>query len=128
MVKSYPFTRESEDDLIIVKARIGNSIMDLVLDSGASHTVINFGVLIKEGYRLDHTKGIIPVKTANGIIYANRYDVNQISALGMDKQNVEITSYLFDEPEDNCQGVIGLDFLKGTKFCIDLADNEITIS
>lgn len=48
MAQSYTFARATEDDLIVVSARIGNSIVDLVLDSGASHTFIDFGILIKE--------------------------------------------------------------------------------
>ena len=127
MAQSYAFTRTTEDDLILVSARIGNSIVDLVLDSGASHTFIDFGILIKEGYRLGDTKGLVPVETANGIIHANRFDVALLAALGIQKQNFEVTSYLFDDPESTFRGVIGLDFLAGTKFCIDLVDCEITI-
>jgi predicted aspartyl protease len=74
MAKIYHFTRETEDDLIVVTVQIGNSVLDLVLDTGASHTFINFGILIKEGYRVGDTKGLVPVETANGIIYANRYE------------------------------------------------------
>ncbi|MFN0201663.1 MAG: retroviral-like aspartic protease family protein [Bacteroidia bacterium] len=127
MAKIYPFVRETDDDLIVITARIGNSIVDLVLDTGASHTFINFGVLIKEGYRVGDTKGLIPVETANGIIYANRFDISHISALGITKDDFEVTSYLFDDPEGNYQGVIGLDFLAGTKFCVDMDKSEITI-
>lgn len=126
MAQIYPFTRNTEDDLIIVTARLGNSLLDLVLDTGASHTFINFGVLIKEGYRLGDTKGLVPVETANGVIYANCYEIQSISCLGISQQNFEVTSYLFDDPE-SYQGVLGLDFLKGTKFCIDLDGQEITI-
>jgi len=110
----------------VVVARVGNSIVELVLDTGASHTFINFGVLIKEGYRLGDTKGLVPVETANGILYANRYDVQMLSCLGITRQNFEVTSYLFDNPE-TYQGVIGLDFLEGTKICIDLAEQNIAI-
>ncbi len=127
MAKIYHFTRETEDDLIIVTARIGNSVLDLVLDTGASHTFINFGVLIKEGYRVGDTKGLVPVETANGIIYANRYEINKMIGLGIIKENFEVTSYIFDDPETNYQGVIGLDFFEKMKFCIDLDANEISL-
>ena len=126
MAQIYPFTRDTEDDLIIVTARVGNSVVDLVLDTGASHTFVNFGVLIKEGYRLGDTKGLVPVETANGIIYANRYEIQSLACLGITRQNIEVTSYLFDDPE-SYQGVVGLDFLQGTKFCIDLEEQLITI-
>ncbi len=127
MAQIYHFTRETEDDLIIVTVRIGNSILDLVLDTGASHTFINFGVLIKEGYRVGDTKGLVPVETANGIIYANRYEIRKIAGLGIVKENFEVTSYIFDDPETNYQGVLGLDFLDKIKFCIDLEQNEINL-
>jgi predicted aspartyl protease len=127
MAKIYHFTRETEDDLVIVTARIGNSVLDLVLDTGASHTFINFGVLIKEGYRMGDTKGLVPVETANGIIYANRYEITKITSIGIVKENFEVTSYIFDDPETNYQGVLGLDFLEKMKFCIDLYTNEISI-
>jgi predicted aspartyl protease len=127
MAKIYHFTRATEDDLIIVTARIGNSVLDLVLDTGASHTFINFGVLIKEGYRVGDTKGLVPVETANGIIYANRYMISKMSGLGIVKENFEVTSYIFDDPETNYQGVIGLDFFDKMKFCIDLDKNEINL-
>jgi predicted aspartyl protease len=126
MAEIYAFTRETEDDLIIVTARIGNSVLDLVLDTGASHTFINFGVLIKEGYRVGDTKGLVPVETANGIIYANRYQIDKIEGLGIVKACFEVTSYIFDDPESNYQGVIGLDFLENTKFCIDFEKDEIS--
>ena len=127
MAKIFTFTRATEDDLITVTARIGNSVLDLVLDTGASHTFINFGILIKEGYRVGDTKGLVPVETANGIIYANRYEITKITGLGIVKENFEVTSYIFDDPETNYQGVIGLDFFDKVKFCIDLNANEISL-
>ena len=127
MAEIYHFTRETEDDLIIVTARVCNSVLDLVFDTGASHTFINFGVLIKEGYRVGDTKGLVPVETANGIIYANRFNITQIECLGIAKEYFEVTSYIFDDPENNYQGVIGLDFLGKMKFCIDLDTNEISL-
>lgn len=127
MVKSYPFERLTQDDLIIIPTKIGNSLVNLVLDTGASHTFIDFGILIKEGYRSYHTKGLIPVETANGIIYANRYDILSIEALGISKTNFEVTSYLFDDPNSDFCGVLGLDFFESNKFCIDLLNKTISL-
>ena len=127
MAKSYTFERNSDDDLIIVAVKIGNSLAEFVLDTGASHTFIDFCLLIKEGYRKSDTKGVVPVETANGIILANTYILNDIIALGITQTNFEITSYLFDDPEGNYKGVIGLDFLAEKEFCINLKTNRITI-
>ena len=127
MAKSYTFERTTEDDLIIVSARLDNSFVDVVLDTGASHTFIDFGVLIKEGYKKDQTKGIVPVETANGIILANTYIISKITALGITKTEFEVTSYLFDDPESNFKAVIGLDFFNDREFCISLKKNIITV-
>jgi predicted aspartyl protease len=127
MAKSYTFERHTEDDLILVTAQLDNSVVDFVLHTGASHTFIDFGILIKEGYRKNDTKGIVPIETANGIIFADRYIVSKITALGITKTNFEVTSYLFDEPESDFKGVIGLDFLVDNEFCISLKKSIITI-
>jgi predicted aspartyl protease len=127
MAKSYTFERHTEDDLILITAQLDNSVVDFVLDTGASHTFIDFGILIKEGYRKNDTKGIVPIETANGIIFADRYIVSKITALGITKTNFEVTSYLFDEPESDFKGVIGLDFLIDNEFCISLKKSLITI-
>ena len=127
MAKSYSFKRDTEDDLIIVQVQIGNSLVDLVLDTGASHTFIDFGILIKEGFRLNDTKGLVPVETANGIIIANRFDVQTINGLGIEKKIFEVTSYLFDDPVSDFKGVIGLDFLENTECCINFKKSLITI-
>ena len=127
MAKSYTFERHTEDDLILITAQLDNSVVDFVLDTGASHTFIDFGILIKEGYRKNDTKGILPIETANGIIFADRYIVSKITALGITKTNFEVTSYLFDEPESDFKGVIGLDFLLDNEFCISLKKSLITI-
>jgi predicted aspartyl protease len=127
MAQSYSFERETEDDLIVIPVKIGNSLVDLVVDTGASHTFIDFGIHIKEGYRLNDTKGIIAVETANGILYANRFDVESIDALGISKENFEVTSYIFDDPESNFKGVIGLDFLGNNEICINFKENILTV-
>jgi predicted aspartyl protease len=127
MAQSYSFERETEDDLIVIPVKIGNSLVDLVLDTGASHTFIDFGILIKEGYRLNDTKGIVAVETANGIIYANRFVVDAIEGLGIFKSDFEVTSYIFDDPESNFKGVIGLDFIGEKEICINFKENKLTV-
>lgn len=127
MAKSYTFERPTEDDLILITAQLDNSVVDFVLDTGASHTFIDFGILIKEGYRKNDTRGLVPIETANGIIFADRYIISKITALGITKTNFEVTSYLFDEPESDFKGVIGLDFLHENEFCINLKKGLVTI-
>jgi hypothetical protein len=70
---------------------------------------------------------IVSAQLDNGIILANLYIVSQITSLGITKNDFEVTSYLFDEPETDYKGVIGLDFLMENEFCINLKRGLITI-
>jgi predicted aspartyl protease len=128
MVKSYPFRRTDADDLIIVGAYVNEVTFPLVVDTGASHTVIDFGVLVDAGYRLGDTKGIVPIETANGIISANLFWVKKITVLGIEKRNFEVCSYLLGQPEDEIKGVVGLDFFEDKKICLDFKKSVITIT
>jgi predicted aspartyl protease len=127
MVKSYPFRRTDADDLIIVGCYVNEVTFPLVVDTGASHTVIDFGVLVDAGYRLGDTKGIVPIETANGIISANLFNVKRITLLGIEKHDFEVCSYLLGQPEDEIKGVVGLDFFENKKICIDFKKSLITI-
>lgn len=128
MVKSYPFRRADADDLIIVGCYVNEVAFPLVVDTGASHTVIDFGVLVDAGYRLGDTRGVVPIETANGIISANLFQVKKITVLGIEKQNFEVCSYLLGQPEDEIKGVVGLDFFEDKKICIDFKKSLITIN
>jgi predicted aspartyl protease len=128
MVKSYPFRRTDADDLIIVGCFVNEVTFPLVVDTGASHTVIDFGVLVDAGYRLGDTKGIVPIETANGIISANLFMVKKITVLGIEKHNFEVCSYLLGQPQDEIKGVVGLDFFEDRKICLDFKKSVITIT
>jgi hypothetical protein len=127
MAKSYPFIRETVDDLIEISSELDKTTLIVALDTGASHTIIDFGILVKEGYRLSDSKGITFLETANGIITANKFIVGNFSCLGCIKNNFEVTSFLFNDPEDTVKGIIGLDFFEKKELCINFNKFEIKI-
>ncbi len=108
-------------------ADLNDSSFSVILDTGATHTVIDFGVLIEEGYLLDDTKGLAFFETANGIKEANIFQVKQLSCLGITRTDFEISAYLLDDPQASAKGVIGLDFLAGVEVCIDLKKNTVSV-
>jgi predicted aspartyl protease len=128
MVKIYSFERASEDSLIIVEGKLNRSYADLVLDTGATHTYINYSILINSGIRISDSVGEVLIETANGIISANKFIVKSLEVFGIKRENFEVSSFIFDDPEENYQGVVGLDFLSEVKFCLDLKKSEISIS
>jgi hypothetical protein len=132
----YKFNLQTEDDLIVLTTHIKlfrqnlYYPLSLVLDTGASHTVIDLNMLLIAGYhkslRLDKQ---IKVQTATKIIDADKFLLEEIKFLDRTFQNFEVTTYDFLAQDDvlDYDGVLGLDFFKGTKFCIDLKKQELSI-
>lgn len=127
MAESYSFDRPDEDSLIEFTAHLDGKSLTLVLDTGATHTVLDFGALIKEGYRLSDTRGLVFIETANGLITANKFLVKELRCLGVARQGFEVSAYLFEDPQENVKGVLGLDFLQGHELCIDFAADTVTL-
>ena len=133
---TYSFHRNSEDDLIVMTAYLrlpGKSLyypLSLVLDTGASHTVIDLNMLLVAGYdkslRLNKD---VKVQTASKIIDADKIIVDEIKILDRAIQHFEVTTYDFLSQDDllDYDGVLGLDFFKDTILHIDFVKSELTI-
>ena len=129
MNSSFNFKLEDDESLIPVDCQIGEYAYNLALDTGASNTVIDLNEMLIAGYRIEDAIRIIEIETANGIIEAYVFQVVQINALGITRRHFEVSSYSVSEGDvfSEIQGVLGLDFFKGYKFCIDMTDLEITV-
>ena len=126
-----PFYFELEDDesLIKVSCHLAGDNYNLALDTGASNTVIDLNILLVAGYKVEDAIRIIKIETASGIIEAYVFLIAEIEALGITRRYLEVSSYDFANNNilSEIQGVLGLDFFKGYKFCIDMTDFEITV-
>jgi predicted aspartyl protease len=129
-MKIFSFDLFTNEDVILVTASIqGKYKLKLALDTAATHTTIDSNFLYFSGYELKKSKGEFEIETANGIILVERYDLDELECLGKSKINFEVQVYDFlaHGITSDYDGVIGLDFLKGTKFCIDFLKSEISI-
>ncbi len=101
----------------------------MALDTAATHCTIDSNVLYFSGYELKNSKGELEIETANGIIIVERYDIEKMNCLGITKNNFEVQVYDFLSHgiSSDYDGVIGLNFLRDNKFCIDIPQKEITI-
>lgn len=93
------------------------------------HTTIDSNVLYFSGYELKNSKGEQEVETSNGIIIVETYDVQQLECLGIVKDvfEVQVYDFLSHGIASDYDGVIGINFLKENKFCIDISKGEISI-
>jgi hypothetical protein len=127
----FTFELLSDEDVILVNATIGGKYQfRLALDTAATHTTIDSNVLYFSRYELKNSKGEKEIETSNGIIIVELFNIEDIESLGIKKSNFEVQVYDFlaHGITSDYDGVIGLDFLKDNKFCIDIRVGEITIS
>ena len=128
-MKKHKFSRNTQNSLIVVPCFISKDPIALALDTGASHTTIDITSLLMAGYELKDAVGAIQLEAASGIIDARIFILKEFSCLGISKKNVEVCAYDFLAHHllTDFDGVLGLDFFSGVKFCIDMEKSEITI-
>lgn len=128
---TYKFKREPESGLILVNIEIDNKYeLKMIVDTGATNTTIDSNALYLLGYDLKDNIGTVEIETANGIIETEVFEIGTFSTLGLTKEKFQIQVYDFLAHGifSDYNGLLGLDFLETTKFCIDTRENTITIS
>jgi predicted aspartyl protease len=126
----FPFKREPESGLIIISVEIdGKYDLKMVLDTGATNTTIDSNALYLLGYDLKDNIGTVEIETANGIIVTEIFEIDSFSLLGQTKNKFQIQVYDFLAHGifSDYNGLLGLDFFEGYKFCIDTELNVITL-
>lgn len=73
---------------------------------------------------------MVQLEAASGIIDAYVFVVKEFHSLGVTRKNFKICAYDFFAYHylTGFDGALGLDFFGGLKFCIDMQQNEITVS
>ena len=128
---TYRFKREPESGLILVNVEIdGKYELRMILDTGASNTTIDSNALYLLGYDLKDNIGTVAIETANGIIETEVFELGTFAALGLTKVGFQIQVYDFlaHGVFSDYNGLLGLDFLEGTDFCIDTRQNTISLN
>lgn len=129
-MKIFSFDLPTDEDVIIVNASIeGKYKFRLALDTAATHTTIDSNVLYFSGYELKNSKGEQEIETSNGIIVVETYDIQHLECLGIIVTDFEVQVYDFlaHGITSDYDGVIGLNFLREHKFCIDISKGEVSV-
>ena len=119
---NFPFQLLDDDGVIVLVAHIEDRFrLRLALDTAASHTTIDSNVLYMLDYELKDALNEVEVETSNGIIIVKEYRLKKFSCLGIDRKDfvVQVYDFLAHGVTSDYNGVIGLDFLKARKICID---------
>jgi predicted aspartyl protease len=122
--------RDPEGGVVYVIALLDTDTrLRFLLDTGASFTTFDSNELLMAGYDLGNPLGTQDSESANGIIQTQLFEVREFAALGISRKNyvVQAMDFLAHGMVSNYQGLLGMDFFEGTKFCIDTVRNQISI-
>lgn len=97
----------------------GNTIVHLALDTGATGSLINWDIAVLIGYDPAVVQDRVQVTTGSGIEFAPPIEVIKIEALERELENFTIICHTLP-PSANVDGLLGLDFFRGTRLTIDL--------
>jgi predicted aspartyl protease len=113
---------DPREKLIVIPARIfgptGQLIVRLVLDTGATTSMLSRNRAIKLGYEPNTVANRVEVTTASSTEFAPLITVEQIESLGQHLHNFAMLCYTLP-PSTGVDGVLGLDFLRGHRLVID---------
>jgi clan AA aspartic protease (TIGR02281 family) len=116
---SVPF--EKHGSVVIVKATLnGKAPVKLILDTGASFTMISSATAKHLDIDTNQNPRSMPFQTANGMIQAPLINLDSIAVAGLELKN--LTAAVHDAlPDPEVAGLLGLNFL--THFRLDI-DSE----
>jgi hypothetical protein len=125
---SFPF--DPQQGLIIVRAELwgptGSVVLRLALDTGATSTVINIGLLVAVGYDPALAPDRIQITTGSGVEFVPRVPVDRLAALGQERSSFPTLGHTLP-PSAGVDGLLGLDFFRGQSLILDFRIGQITL-
>ncbi len=126
---SFPF--EPQQGLIIVRAELwgpsGSAVLRLALDTGATGTVVNVGMLVAVGYDPALVPDRIQVTTGSGVEFVPRVILDKLGALGLERTGFPVLCHTLP-PSAGVDGLLGLDFFRGRSVTIDFRSGRVTLA
>ena len=118
------FSFDPQQGLIFVSAELwgpsGSAVLRLALDTGATFTVVNIGMLVALGYDPALIADRIQVTTGSGVEFVPRVPLNKIVALGQTHTDFPVLGHTLP-PSTGVDGLLGLDFFRGWSLNIDFS-------
>ena len=125
---SFPF--DPDQGLVIVRTELegpsGSALLRLALDTGATGTLINAGMLVAIGYDPALATERIEVTTGSGVEFVPRIALSKLTALGQERAGFPVLCHTLP-PSAGVDGLLGLDFFRGQIVTVDLRRGQITL-
>jgi len=124
------FSFDPDQGLIVIQLELegpsGTAILRLALDTGATGTLINAGMLVSIGYDPALSPDRVQVTTGSGVEFAPRIKLSKITALGQERTEFSVLCHTLP-PSAGVDGLLGLDFFRGQSLNIDFRNGQITL-
>lgn len=109
-----------------VKGATGIFNVDLLIDTGATYTLLPVESLEMYGYDIAASKEKVRLIGASGYILAPKINVQWIQSLGCKFDSFPVLAHTLP-PEMYFKGILGMDFLKQARAVINVFQGEIEI-
>jgi predicted aspartyl protease len=124
------FSFNSNAKIVVVQAELQGPVADLtvnlLVDTGASWTVLRQSTLLLAGYKLSNAVGKVPILTASGLEGSPRIVVSRLRALGHDRSPFGILCHELPAGIP-AHGLLGLDFMRRHRLSIDFPNGTISL-
>jgi predicted aspartyl protease len=126
---SFPF--DPERRLVIARTELegpsGNAVVRLAVDTGATRTLINVGLLVSIGYDPALAADRSQITTGSGVEFVPHLALSRISALGQERAGFSVLCHTLP-PSAGVDGLLGLDFFRGLTLTVDFRTGRITLN
>lgn len=105
---------------------VGHADLRLILDTGATTSLIRSTILVAVGYDPDACPDRVSVAMGNGIEFVPRVTLNRLSALGRHRLAFPVLAHSLP-PAAGIDGLLGLDFLRRSQLTLDFVGGQISL-
>ena len=124
------FSFDPRKGLIVVHAELwgpaGSAVLQLALDTGATGTLVNVGLLVAIGYDPALVPERFQVTTGSGVEFVPRITLDKIMALGQERTAFPVLGHTLP-PSAGVDGLLGLDFFRSQILTLDFQAGETTL-
>ena len=125
------FTFNPSRGPIVVEAGLsgpkGQADLRLILDTGATTSLIRSTILVAVGYDPDTSPDRVTVAMGNGLELVPRISLNRLSALGRHRLAFPVLAHSLP-PAAGIDGLLGLDFLRGSRLTVDFPAGQVYLA
>jgi clan AA aspartic protease (TIGR02281 family) len=114
--------------LLIVTVQVNGTIAaKLILDTGASHTILSHAVARDLGLWTLHRSDSITMHTAGGTVQAEVLPIDSIKIGGTEVRHIEAAIHDLPEAPPNIEGLLGLNVLRHFTVTLDTVRNRLLL-